>query len=136
MPTAKIKRLNYDASDTFQALKPYVVYRQNELTIHDNDLYYTLDQAEKNSELITSLKQENTQLKEKQVTMSALTIERDNLKEQLSKTQEESKPSSDYQSQVDKYESEINKLKVQGDKQLSQIRDLNDKIKTFEKDRF
>jgi len=134
MPTIKIKRLNYDADDTFLALKPHIVYTKDGLTIKDNDLYFKLERAEKNSKLVASLREENNQLKEKQIAMPIVIAERDRLREQLANTPEKSKSFSQYKDQVDKYKSEINKLKSQEEKYLSQIQGFNDKIKSLEKD--
>jgi len=129
MPTIKVRRLNFDANDTFRALSPYIVFvSQHELTIHDNDLYNTLDQVEKIEKLITSLKEENTRLEEKQIAMPIVIAERDKLREQIAEAQKESRSSFEYKDQSDKYKSEIIQLKSQEGKQLSQIQELNDKI--------
>ncbi|MCK5260866.1 MAG: hypothetical protein KAJ44_01655 [Thermoplasmatales archaeon] len=134
MPTYKMKKLTIDNLETFKPLGDYIFVSGNEVTVHDDKLYNDLSKAVENSKLITSLKEENTQLKEKQTAMQIVITERDSLKEQLTTALKDKKPSSEYQGQLDQYKSEISKLKVQGDKQLSQIQELTKQIQGLKND--
>jgi len=93
MPTIKLKRLTFDGSETFNALNEQrlltLFQNQNELVIRDGMIYDKICQLDKSRATISKLTEENEGLKKNQVNVSALTIERDDLKEQL---KENSKP--------------------------------------------
>lgn len=134
--TIKIKKLTFDAVETFNALNEQQLWtllqNKNELIIQDGIIYDKICQLEESEVTISRLREENTELKKKQLVMSALISERDELKEQL--LEETSKPLPEYQGQIDQYKSEIDKLKSECKNHLDQVQEFSGKIKTLEKD--